>query len=163
MEDELEFSEKDAKRIKRLLEEHNLEGVNKPKRLNNHPTKRGIVLAKDGGKVKLIRFGDANATTAGKPSKNDSEKDKARRKSFKARHAKNIAKGKLSGAYWADKMFWTEDAPKEEKYYSEDQINNWFEEWKQMKGDDPCWKGYEMVGTKIKKGKKVPNCVPKKK
>tara|TARA_R110002012_G_C11273368_1_gene569733 strand:- start:75 stop:422 length:348 start_codon:yes stop_codon:yes gene_type:complete len=58
----------------------------------------------EGGK--LIRFGDANMTTAGKPSPNDSAKTKARRKSFKSRHAKNIAKGPSSGAYWANKVKW---------------------------------------------------------
>ena len=144
MEDEFEFSEKDTERIKNLLKKHNLEGVNKPKRLKNHPTKRMIVLAKEGDKVKLIRFGDANMTTAGKPSKNDSEKDKTRRKSFKARHAKNIAKGKMSGSYWSDKYLWSE--PKEkEVHYDENQVGDWFDQWKEMN----CWKGYERVpGTK---------------
>jgi hypothetical protein len=81
-------------------------GYNKPKRTPKHPTKSHVVLAKEGSKIKLIRFGQQGATTAGKPKKGESEKQKARRKSFKARHGKNIAKGKMSAAYWADKVKW---------------------------------------------------------
>lgn len=88
------------------LERYGLEGYNKPKRTPDHPTKKGIVLAKEGDKVKLVRFGDQKMTTAGKPSPSDSAKDKARRESFKSRHAKNIARGKLSGAYWANRELW---------------------------------------------------------
>jgi len=88
------------------LAKNGLSGYNKPKRTPNHPTKKGVVLAKEGDKTKLIRFGDQSMTTAGKPAKSDSAKDKARRKSFKARHGKNIAKGKLSAAYWSDKVLW---------------------------------------------------------
>jgi|TARA_R100000482_G_C5097443_1_gene133976 hypothetical protein len=78
-------------------------GYNKPKRTPNHPTKSHVVLAKSGGKVKMIRFGEQGAKTAGK--KQDA-KSKAKRKSFKARHAKNIKKGKMSAAYWANKVKW---------------------------------------------------------
>ena len=80
------------------------EGYNKPKRTPNHPEKSHAVLAKEGDKVKLIRFGQQGVRGAGANPK--SEKEKARRRSFKARHAKNIAKGKMSAAYWADKEKW---------------------------------------------------------
>ena len=81
-------------------------GYNKPKRTPNHPTKSHVVLAKKGDKVKMIRFGEQGAKTAGKPKKGESEKMKKKRKSFKARHRKNIAKGVMSAAYWADKVKW---------------------------------------------------------
>ena len=81
-----------------------LSGYNKPKRTPKHPTKSHAVLAKEGGKVKLIRFGQQGVSGAGKNPK--SKRDKARRKSFKARHAKNIRKGKMSAAYWANKTKW---------------------------------------------------------
>jgi len=81
-------------------------GFNKAKRTPGHPTKSHIVVAKDGGKVKTIRFGQQGVTTAGAPKKGESDKQKGRRASFKARHAKNIAKGKMSAAYWADKEKW---------------------------------------------------------
>ncbi|MDB9705205.1 hypothetical protein OAA77_00885 [Gammaproteobacteria bacterium] len=87
-----------------LLKKHNLKGVNKPKRTSGHKTKSHVVLAQDGHTLKLIRFGQQGVSGAGKnPS---TEKDKARKKSFKARHAKNIAKGRMSAAYWADKVKW---------------------------------------------------------
>ena len=79
-------------------------GFNKPKRTPGHKTKSHAVLAKVGETIKLIRFGQQGVSGAGKNPKTD--KDKARKKSFKARHAKNIAKGKLSAAYWADKVKW---------------------------------------------------------
>jgi len=79
-------------------------GFNKPKRTPNHKTKSHAVLAKSGETIKLIRFGQQGVSGAGKNPQ--SAKDKARRKSFKARHAKNISKGKLSAAYWADKVKW---------------------------------------------------------
>ncbi len=79
-------------------------GYNKPKRTPNHPTKSHVVVAKEGDTTKTIRFGQQGVSGAGKAPK--SEKDKARRKSFKARHAKNIAKGKMSAAYWANKEKW---------------------------------------------------------
>jgi len=79
-------------------------GYNKPKRTPSHPTKSHVVVAKEGDKVKTIRFGQQGVSGAGKSPKTASEK--ARRKSFKARHAKNISKGKMSAAYWADKVKW---------------------------------------------------------
>ena len=88
------------------LVRNKLAGFNKPKRTPNHPTKSHAVLAKEGNTIKLIRFGEQGAKTAGKPKKGESAKMKAKRKSFKARHGKNIAKGKLSAAYWADKVKW---------------------------------------------------------
>ena len=79
-------------------------GFNKPKRTPNHPKKSHVVVAKEGDKVKTIRYGQQGVTGAGKNP--TTAKDKARRKSFKARHAKNIAKGKMSAAYWANKSKW---------------------------------------------------------
>ena len=93
------MSERDP-RLKRF----GLSGYNKPKRTPNHPTKSHVVLAKEGDKIKLIRYGQQGVSGAGKNPQ--TEKDKARRRSFKARHAKNIAKGKMSAAYWADKVKW---------------------------------------------------------
>ena len=63
-------------------------------------------MAKEGDKIKTIRYGEQGASTAGKPKAGESEKMKKKRASFKARHAKNIAKGKMSAAYWADKSKW---------------------------------------------------------
>ena len=88
------------------LKRAGVSGYNKPKRTPNHPKKSHIVVAKVGDKIKTIRFGEQGASTAGKPKAGESAKMKAKRKSFKARHAKNIAKGKLSAAYWADKVKW---------------------------------------------------------
>ena len=79
---------------------------NKPKRTPNHPKKSHVVVAKEGGKTKLIRFGQQGVKTAGKPKKGESARQKARRKSFKARHAKNIKKGKMSAACWANRVKW---------------------------------------------------------
>ena len=79
-------------------------GVNKPKRTPNHPTKSHAVLAKVGETEKLIRFGQQGVSGAGSNPK--TEAGKARQKSFKARHAENIAKGKLSASWWADKVKW---------------------------------------------------------
>jgi hypothetical protein len=93
-------------RKKNLLKKHNLKGVNKPKRTPGHKTKSHMVLAQDGHQLKLIRFGQQGIKTAGKPKKGESATQKARRKSFKARHAKNIAKGKMSAAYWANRVKW---------------------------------------------------------
>ena len=86
------------------LKRAGVSGYNKPKRTPNHPTKSHVVVAKEGDRVKTIRFGQQGVSGAGKNPK--SAKDKARRKSFKARHGKNIAKGKMSGAYWANKEKW---------------------------------------------------------
>ena len=88
------------------LKRAGVSGYNKPKRTPNHPTKSHIVVAKEGNKIKTIRFGQQGAKTAGKPKAGESAKMKKKRKSFKARHAKNIAKGKLSAAYWANKVKW---------------------------------------------------------
>ena len=81
-------------------------GYNKPKRTPGHATKSHIVLAKEGSKIRMIRFGEQGASTAGKPKSGESDKMKAKRKSFKSRHGKNISKGKMSAAYWADKVKW---------------------------------------------------------
>lgn len=81
-------------------------GFNKPKRTPDHPKKSHIVVAKEGGKVKTIRFGEQGAKTAGKPKAGEPDAMKKKRASFKARHAKNIRKGKLSAAYWANKEKW---------------------------------------------------------
>ena len=79
-------------------------GFNKPKRTPNHKTKSHVVVAKEGNKVKTIRFGQQGVSGAGKKPKSASEK--ARKSSFKARHAKNIKKGKMSAAYWANRVKW---------------------------------------------------------
>lgn len=88
------------------IERAGVEGFNKPKRTPSHPTKSHIVVAKDGEKVKTIRFGEQGAKTAGKPKAGESEAMKDKRASFKARHAKNIAKGKMSAAWWSSKTKW---------------------------------------------------------
>ena len=99
-------------RKKALLKKYGLSGVNKPKRTPSHKTKSHVVLAQDGHNLKLIRFGQQGKRvgtlkgTAGKPKKGESARMKAKRKSFKALHAKNIAKGKMSAAWWADKVKW---------------------------------------------------------
>jgi hypothetical protein len=80
-------------------------GFNKPKRTPSHPTKSHVVVAKQGDKVKTIRFGQQGVSGSPK-KKGESASYAARRKSFKARHAKNIAKGKMSAAYWADRVKW---------------------------------------------------------
>ncbi len=94
------------KRVQNLIKRNNLEGVNKPKRTPNHPTKSHVVMAKEGDQYKLIRFGEQGAETAGVPKEGESDRMKQKRKRFKASHAKNIAKGKMSAAYWADKVKW---------------------------------------------------------
>ena len=81
-------------------------GYNKPKRTPNHPKKSHVVDAKEGDKIKTIRFGEQGAKTAGKPKAGESDAMKKKRASFKARHGKNISKGKMSAAYWADKAKW---------------------------------------------------------
>ena len=88
------------------LKRAGVSGYNKPKRTPNHPKKSHIVVAKEGNKIKTIRFGEQGASTAGKPKSGESAKMKAKRKSFKARHRKNIAKGKMSAAYWANRVKW---------------------------------------------------------
>ena len=79
---------------------------NKPKRTPSHPTKSHIVVAKEGDKIKTIRFGQQGAKTAGKPKAGESRRIKMKRKSFKARHRANIKKGKMSAAFWANKVKW---------------------------------------------------------
>jgi hypothetical protein len=81
-------------------------GYNKPKRTPSHPTKSHVVVAKQGDQVKTIRFGEQGAKTAGKPKTGESDAMKQKRASFKARHAQNIKKGKMSAAWWADKTKW---------------------------------------------------------
>lgn len=88
------------------LQRAGVSGYNKPKRTPNHPKKSHIVVAKEGDKIKTIRFGEQGAETAGKPKSGESERMKRKRKSFKSRHAKNIAKGRMSAAFWADKVKW---------------------------------------------------------
>ena len=94
------------------LERAGVSGYNKPKRTPKHPTKSHVVVAKEGNKIKLIRFGQQGKKvgtlkgTAGKPKAGESARMKAKRISFKARHAKNIARGKMSAAWWADKVKW---------------------------------------------------------
>ena len=87
------------------LERAGVEGFNKPKRTPSHPTKSHVVVAKEGDKVKTIRFGQQGVS--GSPKKDgESKSDAARRASFKARHAQNIAKGKMSAAFWSNKVKW---------------------------------------------------------
>ena len=93
-----------AKKKDPRLARAGVSGFNKPKRTPKHPTKSHVVVAKEGSKVKTIRFGQQGVSGAGKNPK--TAKGKARRKSFKARHAKNIAKGKMSAAYWANRTKW---------------------------------------------------------
>jgi hypothetical protein len=89
----------------KVLERIGVASYNKPKRTPNHPTKSHVVVAKEGDKTKTIRFGQQGVS--GSPAmKGESEANKARRKSFKARHSANISKGKMSAAYWADKVKW---------------------------------------------------------
>ena len=92
-------------RVKNKMKELGLSGVNKPKRTPNHPKKSHVVMAKEGDDYKLIRFGQ-QGVKGSPPKKGESEADKNRRASFKARHAKNISKGKMSAAYWSSKEKW---------------------------------------------------------
>ena len=88
------------------LERAGVQWFNKPKRTPGHPKKSHIVVAKEGSLIKTIRFGEQGAKTAGKPKAGEGEAMKKKRASFKARHARNISKGKMSAAYWADKVKW---------------------------------------------------------
>jgi hypothetical protein len=91
--------------IKSSIKRLGVSGVNKPKRTPSHPTKSHVVLAKEGSKVKTIRFGQQGVS--GSPKKEgESSSERKRRESFKARHAKNISKGKMSASHWADKVKW---------------------------------------------------------
>ena len=85
------------------LKKYKLKGYNIAKATPSHPRKSHIVLAKEGEKIKLIRFGQQGVKGVKNPK---SQRDIQRRNSFKARHAKNIAKGKMSAAYWSDKVKW---------------------------------------------------------
>lgn len=88
-----------------ILKMAGVSGVNKPKRTPGHPTKSHIVVAQEGNEMKTIRFGQQGVS--GSPKKaGESASYRARREAFKARHAKNIRKGKMSAAYWADKVKW---------------------------------------------------------
>jgi hypothetical protein len=88
-----------------ILKRVGVSGYNKPKRTPNHPKKSHVVVAKEGGKTKTIRFGQQGVS--GSPKKQgESESYRKRRESFKSRHAKNISKGKMSAAYWANKVKW---------------------------------------------------------
>ena len=93
-------------RARATMKRLGLSGFNKPKRTPKHPTKSHVVMAKEGNVTKLIRFGEQGAKTAGAPKAGESDKMKKKRASFKARHARNIKKGKLSAAYWADRVKW---------------------------------------------------------
>ena len=95
-----------AKKKDPRLARAGVSGYNKPKRTPSHPTKSHIVVAKEGDKIKTIRFGQQGAKTAGKPKAGESRRIKMKRKSFKARHRKNIKKGKMSAAFWAKKVKW---------------------------------------------------------
>jgi DNA-directed RNA polymerase subunit H (RpoH/RPB5) len=92
---------------RRLMKKLGLKGFNIPKRTPNHPTKSHMVMAKEGDKIKLIRYGEQGASTAGAPKPGESKRMKMKRKSFKSRHARNIARGKMSAAFWADKTKWS--------------------------------------------------------
>ena len=95
-----------TKRKDPRLERAGVSGYNKPKRTPNHPKKSHVVVAKVGDIIKLIRFGEQGASTAGKPKSGESDRMKKKRASFKARHRKNIAKGKLSAAWWSNHIKW---------------------------------------------------------
>jgi hypothetical protein len=87
------------------LDRAGVAGYNKPKRTPSHPTKSHVVVAKAGDQVKTIRFGQQGVSGSPK-TEGESKASQARRESFKARHAENISKGKMSAAYWADKVKW---------------------------------------------------------
>ena len=93
-------------RAKATMKRLGISGFNKAKRTPSNAKKSHIVMAKEGDKTKLIRFGEQGASTAGKPKKGESDKMRKKRASFKARHGKNIKKGKMSAAYWANKVKW---------------------------------------------------------
>ena len=90
---------------KSLLKRIGVSGYNKPKKTPSHPTKSHVVVAKEGDKIKTIRFGQQGVS--GSPAKEgESEAQRNRRESFKARHRRNIAKGRMSAAYWSDRVKW---------------------------------------------------------
>lgn len=102
----MSMKDKRLSAARNALKKHGLSGYNKPKRTPGHSKKSHVVMAKEGSKTKLIRFGEQGAETAGKPKAGESDRMKKKRKSFKSRHGKNIARGKMSAAYWADKEKW---------------------------------------------------------
>lgn len=116
-------------------------GFNKPRKSTN-PKKKKMVLAKSGDKIKVVHYGATGYKHNYSPEA---------KRSFRARHKCGQQKDKLSAAYWACRDLWPTGSTKKALTYKAE-----------MKGDDPCWEGYEMVGHKTKNGKKVPNCVPKK-
>ena len=85
-------------KVKNMLKKYGLSGVNKPKKTPSHPTKSHVVLAKEGDKIKLIRFGQQGVKT---------NQTAGQREAFESRHAKNINKGKMSAAFWANKVKWS--------------------------------------------------------
>jgi hypothetical protein len=94
-----------SSKVARAVKAAGVSGVNKPKRTPNHPTKSHVVVAKEGDQVKTIRFGQQGVS--GSPYKlGESAAERNRRKSFQARHAKNIAKGKMSAAHWSNDVKW---------------------------------------------------------
>jgi len=93
-------------RAKATMKRLGISGFNKPKRTPSNAKKSHVVMAKEGDKTKLIRFGEQGASTAGKPKKGESDKMRKKRASFKARHGRNIKKGKMSAAWWADRVKW---------------------------------------------------------
>jgi hypothetical protein len=95
-----------AKKPDPRLKRAGVSGYNKPKRTNKYKNKSHVVVAKEGSKIKTIPFGEKGAKTAGKPKAGESQATKKKRAGFKSRHAKNIKKGKMSAAYWADKVKW---------------------------------------------------------
>jgi hypothetical protein len=100
-------------RARRLVKKHGLDGVNKPKMTPGHPTKKAVVVAKDGDSVRLIRFGDQSMGHNYSPEA---------RKAFKARHAKNIGRGKMSAAYWADRFLWSPGGSKKNPPASQERV-----------------------------------------
>jgi hypothetical protein len=106
--------------------------LDKPQRTPNHPTKSHIVKTMVDGKENIIRFGEQGAETAGKPKEGESDRMTAKRESFKARHAKNIAKGKSSAAYWADKVKWAEGGEVDNGYAKGGEVDAAIEDYKQL-------------------------------
>ena len=105
-EEKVPVKRKSVRKKDSRLKRAGVAGFNKPKRTPGHPKKSHIVVAKVGTKIKTIRFGQQGAKTAGAPKAGESAAMKAKRASFKARHAKNIAKGKMSAAYWSNLTKW---------------------------------------------------------
>jgi len=99
------MSREKKRSLAKKLSNIGVSGINKPKRTPNHPTKSHVVVVRDGGKTKTIRFGQQGVSGSPK-KKGESSSNRKRRRSFKARHRKNINKGKTSAAYWANKVKW---------------------------------------------------------